>query len=92
MGSAPAPAPSSEPQKPSFTWYEHLWMGWPLLLVFVGGLIGGLCGGLAWGINQAIFKTTRSTPAKYLLSGLVSVGAVIAYVVLAVLVLSAVGK
>jgi hypothetical protein len=29
-----------------FTWYEYVWIGIPLLLLFSGGAIGGLVGGL----------------------------------------------
>ena len=25
-------------------WYQWIWGGWPVTLIFVGGLLGGLCG------------------------------------------------
>ena len=79
--------PAISQTEPPLLWYQHLWIGWPVLLVFGGGLIGGACGGAAWGINQKIFKATENPLMKYALTGLVSVAAVIVYFVLVVAVL-----
>ena len=61
-------------------WYEYVWMCLPLLLLFIGGAVGGLCGGGGVYVNAHIFRSDRSSVAKYLLTGVVSVGAVVAYV------------
>lgn len=66
------------------TWYEYLWMGIPIVLVFAGGGLGALVGILAMYASARVFRGTRSGPAKYGLTALVSLGAFAAFVVLAV--------
>lgn len=44
----------------------HLMAGWPLILVFFGGLIGGGIGALAYSINLAIYKSDLSKMNKIL--------------------------
>jgi hypothetical protein len=85
MGTLSNPA-ISQP-KPQLVWYQQLWIGWPIILVFAGGLLGGVCGGAAWGINQKVFKSAENPAMKYLLTGLISFAAVIVYFVLVVAVL-----
>ena len=53
-------------------WYEHACCGLPLVLMFVGGALGGACGGLGYGLSSAVFKKAMPTPAKYVLSLLIS--------------------
>jgi hypothetical protein len=89
MATTPAPAPAP---KPKLLWYQHLWTGWPIVLVFVGGAIGGLCGGLAWGINQQVFQKTQNPVLRYVWTGLISVAAVVTYFILAIFVLKLIGK
>jgi len=74
--------PSAAPQA-KLAWYEQLWIALPIGLVAVGGAIGGACGGAAWGVNQKIFRATKHPVLRYVLTGLVSVAAVIAYFALA---------
>ena len=69
----------------SLTWYEYLWIGIPIVLVFTGGAIGGFVGALAAYTSARVFRSDRSTPMKYGLTALISVSAVIAFLVLAVL-------
>ncbi len=76
--------PAVSQPNPSLTWYQQAWIGWPIFLVFAGGLIGGACGGAAWGINQAVFRKTENAFLRYVFTGMISVAAVIAYFVLAV--------
>jgi hypothetical protein len=64
-------------------WYEYLWIGLPVLLFFAGGLIGGSIGGFATYSSSRILRTNRSTASKYVLTGLMSVGALIAYLIAA---------
>lgn len=44
----------------------HLMAGWPLILVFFGGLIGGGIGALAYSMNLAIYKSDLSKMNKIL--------------------------
>jgi hypothetical protein len=69
----------------SLTWYEYAWMGLPILLVFAGGGLGALFGLSAVYSSARIFRGERSVFAKYALSGLVSMGAVILFTACAVI-------
>lgn len=57
----------------------------PLLLFFAGGAIGALVGMVAANANSVIFRSGRSGLARYGLTALVTLGAVVAFVVLATL-------
>jgi hypothetical protein len=72
------------------TWYQWLWTGIPLLLVFIGGAIGGAVGGVAMAFNVRILRSEMHGFARYALAGLLSLGALGAYVFLAGLFLAAV--
>jgi len=63
-------------------------MGLPLALIAVGGAIGGACGGAAWAVNQQVFRKTENPVLKYVWTGLISLAAVVAYVVIASVVIS----
>ena len=67
-------------------WYEYVWVGFPIILVLQGGAIGGFAGGLAAYTSSRIFRSNRGIVAKYALTGLISVVAVIAYLILATIV------
>jgi len=54
-----------------------------MLLVFMGGAIGGACGGAAWALNQQIFQKTSHPVLRYVWTGIISVAALLAYLVLA---------
>jgi hypothetical protein len=64
-------------------WYQYIWMGLPILLVFAGGAIGALLGFYATYANSRIFRSERSTGSKYALTGLVSLAAVLGFIILA---------
>lgn len=68
-------------------WYQWVWGGWPVILVFVGGALGAVAGVLGFSINARVFRTEMSEILKYVITGAVSVLAVVAYFVVA-LVLS----
>ena len=68
------------------TWYEYLWLCVPILLVFAGGGLGALVGILATYTSARIFRSDRSTRAKYGLTALVSVAALAIFLILAVVV------
>lgn len=59
----------------SLTWYEYLWMSLPIMLIFVGGGLGAMFGILAMYSSSKIFRSDKKIGIKYLLSGLVSLGA-----------------
>lgn len=64
-------------------WYEYVWMCLPVGLLFVGGALGGGLGaGAAYG-NALVFRSGHSTALKYVLTGLVTVVAVVLFVVIA---------
>ncbi len=43
-----------------FAWYEWIWIGLPLLLIVVGGVIGAIVGALTATYNAHIFRTQKS--------------------------------
>lgn len=64
-------------------WYEYVWIGIPIVLVFSGGAIGGFVGAIAANTSGRLFRGDRSSLAKYGLSALVTLGALVAFIVLA---------
>jgi len=64
-------------------WHEYVWMGLPILLIFGGGALGAFIGISAAYASSHIFRSDRSTVNKYLISGLISVAAVVLFFVLA---------
>lgn len=66
-------------------WYQLLWGGWPILLIFLGGALGALAGFIGFLINTRLFRAPLNGFLKYLVTGLVSVLSVIAYLVMAAL-------
>jgi len=77
---------------PALEWYQYIWMGIPIVLIFVGGAIGGLCGGLAAGMSSRVFRSNFSEGMKYALTGLISLGAFLTYFVVAGTVLTPIRK
>ncbi|HVM13554.1 MAG TPA: hypothetical protein VM287_04400 [Egibacteraceae bacterium] len=59
-----------------------VWAGLPLGLVFLGGALGGLTGGLATTWNVKLLRKRRGMPG-YLLTGLVTIGALTAWLLMA---------
>lgn len=82
-GSAQTSAPQAK-----LAWYDQVWLALPFALVAIGGAIGGACGGAAWGINQKVFRATKHPVLRYVLTGLVSTSAVVAYLILALVFVS----
>jgi hypothetical protein len=82
----PPPIPGSP--KPKLSWYQHVWLALPFGLVAVGGAIGGACGGAAWAINQTVFRKTQHQVLRYVWTGLITVAAVMVYLVLAAVFVS----
>lgn len=67
-------------------WYQWVWGGWPVFLLFIGGALGAIAGLVAFSINARIFRTEMNNVLKYVVSGVVSALAVIAYFIAAVVV------
>jgi hypothetical protein len=54
-------------------WNQWLWVGVPLLLVFLGGAIGGLVGAVAVTLNGRIVRSNLSGILRYAATAFVSV-------------------
>ncbi|NTW12346.1 MAG: hypothetical protein HGA30_03435 [Anaerolineales bacterium] len=67
-------------------WYQWIWGGWPVVLLFVGGALGAIAGLVGFSINAKIFRTEMSEVLKYVVTGVVSVLAVLAYFVVALVI------
>ena len=65
-------------------WYEWAWNAIPLLIIFSGGAIPILIGVIAFSINANLFRSQKTTLAKYGLTGLVSFAALVVFLIVAV--------
>ena len=74
-----------------FKWYQYVWMGLPVLLIFHGGAIGGAIGATAFFVNANIFRQDKSTLMKYGLAAAVSLSAALAWLVMVVILQLAIG-
>ncbi|MBN3038916.1 MAG: hypothetical protein JW869_05810 [Candidatus Omnitrophica bacterium] len=77
---------------PPLKWYEYAWIWLPIALLFIGGAIGGLLGYLAVYTNTRIFRSQKGMFLKYLFSGLVSVTALVTFLVIATLIYAFIGR
>jgi len=66
-------------------WYEWIWIGLPVLLVFAGGLLGAIIGLVASRESARVLRGEGSRVAKFFITGFVTLGAIGIYLVLAVL-------
>jgi hypothetical protein len=66
-------------------WYERVWSALPVALVIVGGILGAIIGLVAFVINTKIFRGTLNPVLKFVLTAVVSVAAVLLYVLVTVL-------
>ncbi len=66
-------------------WYQWIWGGWPVMLLLIGGALGAIAGIIAAAINAKVFRTELSDVLKYVVTGVVSVLAVVAYFVAAII-------
>lgn len=71
-------------------WYQWLWSGVPLLLVFLGGAIGGLVGAVAVTLNVRILRSDMSGILRYTATAFVSVAAYGMYLAIASTFISAI--
>jgi hypothetical protein len=65
-------------------WYEYVWMSFPIILVFSGGVLGAMFGVAGVLASARIFRSDHASAAKYVLSTLFSIGAVLGYLATAV--------
>ena len=77
---------------PALKWHERFWIWLPFGLVLVGGAVGGACGAAAAAYNLRLMRGDRPAIQKYLLTALISLAAVVAYLALATLFLSLAGR
>jgi hypothetical protein len=64
-------------------WYEYVWLGIPIVLLFTGGGLGALVGILAVYASARVFRADLNVFAKYGITALISLGAFVAFAVLA---------
>ena len=73
-------------------WYEYLWIGLPLLLIFIGGFFGAISGMIATYFSARLLRSSQPAIVRYALSGGVSLVAVVVFLVLAIAFRSALGS
>lgn len=66
-------------------WYQWVWIGLPILLVFGGGALGALAGAIGLTISAKIMRQPLNGVVKYALTGLVTVLAGVVYLAAALL-------
>jgi hypothetical protein len=66
-------------------WYEWIWNGFPIVMIFFGGALGGMLGVLAMSFNLKMFRSSENAVLKYALTGAIGLGAFMLYFLLAVL-------
>jgi hypothetical protein len=66
-------------------WYQLVWSAIPILLFFAGGAIGAIIGLLAAYANTRIFRSELQAVLKYVVTGLVTIAALVIVLILAVL-------
>ena len=67
------------------SWGQYIWAGWPIFLIFAGGLIGAVFGVIAGMVNGRILRNDDMTDmVKYGVTGAISVAAVVLYLIIAV--------
>jgi hypothetical protein len=67
-------------------WYQWVWAGLPILLIFVGGALGAILGVLATSFNTRIFRSEMSGLVQYLTVAVVSAGFIGVYFVIALII------
>jgi hypothetical protein len=72
-------------------WYQWVWGGIPVLLIFVGGFLGAIFGFLAFMLNAKVFRADMSGVMKYVITAVISFLAVVGYLVIAIIIQLALG-
>lgn len=58
------------------TWYEYIWLGFPMAVLMVGGPMFIVAGYPVAVLNSRILRSNRAAFERYALTGLVSIGIV----------------
>ena len=66
-------------------WYEWVWIGLPITLLFVGGFIGALAGFIAASASVHVMRSERGALYRFGVSALISIAAVLIYLIAVVL-------
>jgi hypothetical protein len=66
-------------------WYEWLWIGLPILMVFGGGALGAVAGVLGLTISARVMRMPLNGVVKYLLTGVITVLSGVVYLAAALL-------
>jgi hypothetical protein len=66
-------------------WYQWIWGGLPIALVFIGGALGAITGIIGFTINTKVFRIEMNSVLKYVITGVVSALTVVAYFIAAML-------
>ncbi len=74
---------------PPLKWYEIVWSALPVIMVFIGGALGAVLGILGFTASAAIFRSKLNGVVKYLFSALVTGTAVILWLIISIIVSSA---
>lgn len=69
-------------------WYEWMWSGLPILLIFYGGMLGAIFGFFGFAMNMKIFRSDLNGLTKYFLTGCLSVIVVAVYLGMALFILA----
>ena len=73
-------------------WYQWVWSGWPVILIFVGGALGCAAGLIGLMLNAKVFRADLNGVLKYAATGAISTLAVIAYFAAAVVLSLLIGE
>ena len=66
-------------------WYQWLWAGIPVVVIFMGGVLGAIIGFLAVHFSTRVYRSGMEEFAKYLVVGLISGTAFVVYFVTAMI-------
>lgn len=69
-------------------WYQWLWAGLPILLIFMGGFIGAIFGVIATSFSARVYRSDMVPAAQYLVVGFITVVAVVLYFIIALIIAS----
>lgn len=75
---------------PPLPWYQLVWAGAPILLLFIGGFVGALFGAVAAYFNTYIFRSSLQPVLKYVVTAFISGAAIVLYLILAMLLTTAI--
>ncbi len=67
-------------------WYQWIWAGLPILLIFVGGFIGAIFGVIATSVSVRVFRSEIGTIGQYVLVAVISGAATLFYLIIAVII------